>query len=187
MAKKKTQSTWYERPLLINYLVEGEEKTHLNFRSVVNCLKLDPPKEKINHETFYMGTNWRKSMKNFATNFLQQTNNEQKMKHPLKAIFKFCIVNFCILSFLWSLFWKHCDGRIKFNAAKRSAIGICITLRLCKFKSNAVKQGFPTWGTRPPGWDARGFKVVFTWVYLYQWGDEIDVRGDADTKRMGTL
>jgi hypothetical protein len=24
---------------------------------------------------------------------------------------------------------------------------------------------------------------MFTWVHLYQWGDAIDVKGDADTKR----
>ncbi len=29
-------------------------------------------------------------------------------------------------------------------------------------------------------------KVVFTWVPLYQWGDAIDVKGDADPKRLGT-
>ncbi len=34
--------------------------------------------------------------------------------------------------------------------------------------------------------DARGLKVMFTWVHLYQWGDAIDVKGDADTKRLGT-
>ena len=34
--------------------------------------------------------------------------------------------------------------------------------------------------------DARGLKVVFTWVHLYQWGDATDVKGDADTKRLGT-
>ncbi len=27
---------------------------------------------------------------------------------------------------------------------------------------------------------------MFTWVHLCQWGDAIDVMGDADTKRMGT-
>jgi hypothetical protein len=26
---------------------------------------------------------------------------------------------------------------------------------------------------------------LITWVYLYQWGDATDVRGDADTKRLG--
>jgi hypothetical protein len=34
--------------------------------------------------------------------------------------------------------------------------------------------------------DARGLKSVISWVHLYQWGDAIDVRGDADTKRLGT-
>jgi hypothetical protein len=34
--------------------------------------------------------------------------------------------------------------------------------------------------------DVRGLKVVFTWVHLYQWGDAIDVKGDADTKRLET-
>ncbi len=41
-------------------------------------------------------------------------------------------------------------------------------------------------GDASPWGDARGLKVVFTWVHLYQWGDAIDVRGDADTKRLGT-
>ena len=27
---------------------------------------------------------------------------------------------------------------------------------------------------------------MFNWVHLYQWGDAIDVKGDADTKRLGT-
>jgi hypothetical protein len=27
---------------------------------------------------------------------------------------------------------------------------------------------------------------VKSWVQLYQWGDVIDVRGDADAKRLGT-
>ena len=34
--------------------------------------------------------------------------------------------------------------------------------------------------------DARGLNSVIFWVHLYQWGDAIDVRGDADTKRLGT-
>jgi hypothetical protein len=34
--------------------------------------------------------------------------------------------------------------------------------------------------------DARGLKSVISWVHLYQWGDAIDVKGDADTKRLGT-
>ncbi len=41
-------------------------------------------------------------------------------------------------------------------------------------------------GGRVPLGDARGLKVVLTWVHLYQWGDAYDVRGDADTKRLGT-
>jgi len=41
--------------------------------------------------------------------------------------------------------------------------------------------------TRVPNlWDVRGLKVMFSWVHLYQWGDAIDVKGDADTKRLGT-
>ena len=34
--------------------------------------------------------------------------------------------------------------------------------------------------------DARGLNSVIFWVHLYQWGDATDVRGDADTKRLGT-
>ena len=29
-------------------------------------------------------------------------------------------------------------------------------------------------------------KSVISWVHLYQWRDATDVRGDADTKRLGT-
>jgi hypothetical protein len=32
--------------------------------------------------------------------------------------------------------------------------------------------------------DARGLKSVIYWVHLYQWGDAIDVWGDADPKRL---
>jgi hypothetical protein len=34
--------------------------------------------------------------------------------------------------------------------------------------------------------DARGLKSVISWVHLYQVGDAIDLRGDTDTKRLGT-
>jgi len=48
-------------------------------------------------------------------------------------------------------------------------------------KSNKpIRAGFPNLG------DVRGLKVVVTWVHLYQWGDAIDVKGDADAKRLGT-
>jgi hypothetical protein len=43
---------------------------------------------------------------------------------------------------------------------------------------NPLQQGFPTWGTL--------LKSVISWVHLYQWGDATDVRGDADTKKLGT-
>jgi hypothetical protein len=48
------------------------------------------------------------------------------------------------------------------------------------------RPGVPNLGDASPWGDARGLKVVFTWVHLYQWGDAIDVKGDADTKRLGT-
>ncbi len=52
---------------------------------------------------------------------------------------------------------------------------------LCNhFKCYHLVQGFPTRG------DARGLISVISWVHLYQWGDAIDVRGDVDTKRLGT-
>ena len=47
-------------------------------------------------------------------------------------------------------------------------------------RSKYNRTGVPDQG------DARGLKVVLTWVHLYQWGDAFDVRGDADTKRLGT-
>ncbi len=34
--------------------------------------------------------------------------------------------------------------------------------------------------------DTRGLNSVIYWGHLYKWGDAIDVRGDADTKRLGT-
>jgi hypothetical protein len=46
--------------------------------------------------------------------------------------------------------------------------------------------GVPNLGDASPWGDARGLKSVISWVHLYQWGDAIDVRGDADTKRLGT-
>jgi hypothetical protein len=46
--------------------------------------------------------------------------------------------------------------------------------------------GVPNLGDASPWGDARGLKSVICWVHLYQWGDTTDVRGDADTKRLGT-
>ena len=48
------------------------------------------------------------------------------------------------------------------------------------------RSGVPNLGDASPWGDARGLKEMFTWVHLYQWGDAIDVKGDADTKRLGT-
>jgi hypothetical protein len=48
------------------------------------------------------------------------------------------------------------------------------------------RSGVPNLGDASPWGDARGLKSVISWVHLYQWGDAIDVRGDADTKRLGT-
>jgi hypothetical protein len=45
---------------------------------------------------------------------------------------------------------------------------------------NDLDQGFPTWE------EARGINSMISWVHLYKWGDAIDVRGNADTKRLGT-
>jgi hypothetical protein len=39
------------------------------------------------------------------------------------------------------------------------------------------RPGVPNLGDASPWGDARGLKVVFTWVHLYQWGDAIDVKG----------
>ncbi len=47
-------------------------------------------------------------------------------------------------------------------------------------KSQQLKTEAPNLG------DARGLNSVIFWVHLYQWGDAIDVRGDADTKRLRT-
>jgi hypothetical protein len=51
-----------------------------------------------------------------------------------------------------------------------------------------LESGVPNLGDASPWGDARGLKLVFTWVYLHQWGDTIDVGGggDADTERLGT-
>ena len=48
------------------------------------------------------------------------------------------------------------------------------------------RPGVPNLGDASPWGDSRGLKLVFTWVHLYQWGDAIDVKADADTKRLGT-
>jgi hypothetical protein len=32
----------------------------------------------------------------------------------------------------------------------------------------------------------RGLKPVIFWILLYQWGEAIGLRGDAETKRLGT-
>ncbi len=46
---------------------------------------------------------------------------------------------------------------------------------------DALKQGF-----QPGGRERPRIKSVISWEYLYQWGDTIDVRVEADTKRLGT-
>jgi len=38
----------------------------------------------------------------------------------------------------------------------------------------------------PPWEDVSDLKSVISWGHWYQWGDAIDVRGDADSKRLGT-
>jgi hypothetical protein len=38
------------------------------------------------------------------------------------------------------------------------------------------------WGGR----ERSQIKSVISWVHLYQWGHTIDIRGEADTKRLGT-
>jgi hypothetical protein len=48
------------------------------------------------------------------------------------------------------------------------------------FVLDTLCQGFPTWRRE------RSLKYVISWVHLYQWGNAIVVRGDADTKRLGT-
>jgi hypothetical protein len=53
-------------------------------------------------------------------------------------------------------------------------------------KDETFKPGVPNLGDASPWGDARGLKSVICWVHLYQWGDATDVRGDADTKRLGT-
>ena len=49
-----------------------------------------------------------------------------------------------------------------------------------------TRPGVPNLGDASPWGDAIGLKSVISWVHLYQWGDAIDVRGDADIKRLGT-
>jgi hypothetical protein len=48
------------------------------------------------------------------------------------------------------------------------------------------KSGVPNLGDTSPWGDARGIKSVISLVHLYQWGDAIEVRGDAEVKRLGT-
>jgi len=62
---------------------------------------------------------------------------------------------------------------------KRPAILTCTMINVPDY-TMSCKSGIHNLG------DARGLKVEFTWVHLYQWGDTIDVKGDADTKRLGT-
>ena len=46
--------------------------------------------------------------------------------------------------------------------------------------------GVPKLGDASHWGDAKGLISVISWEHLYQWGDAIDVRGDADTIRLGT-
>jgi hypothetical protein len=49
-----------------------------------------------------------------------------------------------------------------------------------------ARAGVPNLGDASPRGDLRGLKPVIIWLLLYQWGDAIGLRGDAETKRLGT-
>ncbi len=55
-----------------------------------------------------------------------------------------------------------------------------------KLRSNGLVLGVPNLGDASHWGDAKGLISVISWEHLYQWGDAIDVRGDADTIRLGT-
>ena len=42
----------------------------------------------------------------------------------------------------------------------------------------------PNLGDASPWGDLGGLKLVIFWVLLYQWGDAVGLRGDAETKRL---
>jgi hypothetical protein len=48
------------------------------------------------------------------------------------------------------------------------------------------RAGVPNLGDASPWGDLRGLKPVIIWLLLHQWGDAIGLRGDAETKRLGT-
>ncbi len=48
------------------------------------------------------------------------------------------------------------------------------------------RLGVHNLGDMPPWGDARGSRSVTSWVHLYQRGDTIDIKGDAEAKRLGT-
>jgi hypothetical protein len=54
--------------------------------------------------------------------------------------------------------------------------------RICSFSTSGV----PNLGDASPWGDASGSISMISWVHLYQWGDAIDVRGDAEAKRLGS-
>jgi hypothetical protein len=47
----------------------------------------------------------------------------------------------------------------------------------------SIKAGVPK--LNPLG-DSGGLEVAISWVYLYQWGDAMDVREEGEAKRLGT-
>jgi hypothetical protein len=55
-----------------------------------------------------------------------------------------------------------------------------------KMYSYCSNSGVPNLGDASPWGDVRGFKSVISWVYLYQRGNAIEVRGDAEAKRLET-
>jgi hypothetical protein len=55
-----------------------------------------------------------------------------------------------------------------------SGISLVLGFVLCK-------AGVPNLGDASPWGDLGGLKLVIFWVLLYQWGDAVGLRGDAET------
>jgi hypothetical protein len=67
-----------------------------------------------------------------------------------------------------------------------SSVGVLNPRPLSRDRSALTTiPGVPNLGDASPWGYARGSRSVISWVHLFQWGDAIDVRGDAEAKRLG--
>ncbi len=84
----------------------------------------------------------------------------------------------------WLLLWRsHFVSTWLWKRLLVSTFQKKITSRLSR-KSQQLKTEVSNLGDTSPWRDARGLNSVIFWVHLYQWRDAIDVRGDADTKKV---